>query len=70
MIPWGVLKAHENNPDSTRNFELNPGNIRAYAYDGASVEFLKFTKSRGLKARISSLKGHHLQKKSSSERRR
>ncbi|MCJ1429305.1 hypothetical protein MMC29_007218 [Sticta canariensis] len=65
-----VLNAHEKNPDSTRNFDLNPGNLCAYAYDGASVEFLKFTKSRVLEARISFLQSHHLQKKSSSERRR
>lgn len=66
----GLLKAHENNPDSTQNFDFYSGNIRAYTYNDASVRFLKFTRNRGLEAQISFLQSHHLQKKSVSERRR
>lgn len=66
----GLLKAHQMNPDFTRDFNLHSGNIRAYAYHGASIKFLRFTKQRGLEAQISFLQSHHLQKKSSSERRR
>lgn len=66
----GLLKAHQINPDFTRDFNLYSGNIRAYAYHGASIKFLRFTKQRGLEAQISFLQSHHLQKKSPSERRR
>lgn len=64
----GLLKAHQDNPDSTRNLDSYPGNIRAHAYNGASVGFLEFTKNRGLEVQISFLQSHHLRGKSSSER--
>ena len=66
----GFLSAREIDPHDVQKPRLNLDNVRANAYHGASLKYLKFSKNSGLEAQISFSQPHHLQKKSKSEQRR
>lgn len=66
----GLLHTCDTETKLAQTSHLPLGNIYAYAYRGAAVTYLTFTKKSGLEAQISFPQPHHLQKKSSSERQR
>ena len=66
----GLLNACENEMELVQTSRLPLSNMHAHTYSGAYVKYLLFTTKSGLEVQISFRRSHHVQKKSSFERRR
>ena len=65
----GLMIAVENDPALLTNSKLNLGDIRAYPFPGAYIEYISYDQRRGLQSQISFAQPPPIRKKSPSERR-